>query len=485
MRMRSEMRERWAAIGPAAAFMTVFACLILSFACSAKEEAPEPPEPTNVWTWVSGGQVTWGTGIYATKGSPSSIGVPGARFMSSEWTDASGRLWLFGGEGVDSTGTYGLLNDLWRFDPGTSQWTWISGSEVRDQPGSCGTKGVAAPGNVPGARAFAVSWIDGAGRLWLFGGSGLAATGIYGRLNDLWRFAPDTGLWTWMGGSDATEQPGVYGVRGTGSPSNWPGARDGAVCWRDAAGMSWLFGGSGVGISGYASVLNDLWMFDGSTLEWTWISGDSEPDQLGVYGTKGVADSANVPGARLIPGTWIDPAGRLWLFGGEGWGSDLEGNVYLLNDLWSFDPSTGLWTWFGGSDKVDADGSYGTNGVASPSNVVGARRHPMTWRASDGSFWLFGGDGNGETDWAGFLNDLWKYDPAAGLWTWVGGSKTPGTVGVYGTKGTPAAANLPGARSWSACWLDPQGRFWLFGGGGYGTDPTYNGPLNDLWRYVR
>jgi len=33
------------------------------------------------------------------------------------WSDASGNLWLFGGEGFDSTGTEGTLNDLWEYQP--------------------------------------------------------------------------------------------------------------------------------------------------------------------------------------------------------------------------------------------------------------------------------------------------------------------------------------------------------------------------------
>ena len=53
----------------------------------------------------------------------------------------------------------------------------MSGSERGGQSGTYGTKGVAAPGNVPGAREGAVSWTDASGNLWLFGGDGYAASG--------------------------------------------------------------------------------------------------------------------------------------------------------------------------------------------------------------------------------------------------------------------------------------------------------------------
>ena len=67
----------------------------------------------------------------------------------------------------------------------------------------------------------------------------------------------------------------------------------------------------------------------------------------------------------------------------------------------------------------------------------------------------------------GHLNDLWRYDPETNQWTWVSGSNTRNQVGVYGTKGVPDAANVPGARSDSISWTDSTGNLWLFGGDGY------------------
>jgi hypothetical protein len=43
--------------------------------------------------------------------------MPGARFGAHSWTDASGNLWLFGGQGGDATGNVGYLNDLWKYTP--------------------------------------------------------------------------------------------------------------------------------------------------------------------------------------------------------------------------------------------------------------------------------------------------------------------------------------------------------------------------------
>ncbi len=53
---------------------------------------------------------------------------------------------------------------------------------------------------------------------------------------------------------------------------------------------------------------------------------------------------------------------------------------------------------------------------------------------------------------------------STGEWTWMSGSDIIDQSGTYGTKGTPAAANIPGARSASISWVDTDGDFWLFGG---------------------
>jgi len=102
-----------------------------------------------------------------------------------------------------------------------AMWTWVGGSSSAYEYGVYGTKGVADPNNVPGARVGAVSWIDDSDNLWLFGGQGFAASGYYDLLNDLWEF--DGANWTWVSGSSSVGQPGVYGVKGVPDPDNVPG----------------------------------------------------------------------------------------------------------------------------------------------------------------------------------------------------------------------------------------------------------------------
>ena len=175
-------------------------------------------------------------GVYGTQGTPAAANVPGSRSLGATWTDASGNLWLFGGGGCDSNANQGSLNDLWRFSPATNQWTWIGGSSTIYQSGIYGTKGTPEATNIPPSRECAVSWMDANGHLWLFGGEGSVSNGSSYFLNDLWEFDPTSSQWTWVGGSSAPYQSGVYGTQGTPAAANMPGARSLASTWKDANG---------------------------------------------------------------------------------------------------------------------------------------------------------------------------------------------------------------------------------------------------------
>jgi hypothetical protein len=96
---------------------------------------------------------------------------------------------MFGGQGLDSAGTFSDLSDLWEYSAG--EWTWVGGPNIANQPGIYGTQGTAAPGNIPGMRAGAISWTDTTGNFWLFGGDGYdSSVAVSGYLNDLWKYEP-------------------------------------------------------------------------------------------------------------------------------------------------------------------------------------------------------------------------------------------------------------------------------------------------------
>lgn len=356
------------------------------------------------WTWVYGSSISEQSGTYGT-----SSDMPGARYYAMSWMDSSGNLWIFGGYGYDSSDTSGDLNDLWMFSPVSGQWTWVSGDDVIDQSGTYGTKGTAAPSNVPGAREAGLTWIDSSGNLWLFGGFGLDKDGTIDGLNDLWMFNRTSEEWTWVSGSDTAAQPGVYGQKGATGSSYYPGARDSAVSWMDSSGNMWIFGGFGFDKDSSLGDLNDLWKYNPTTKEWTWVSGISTVDQSGAYGTKGTAGASNTPGARHYTVSWIDSSNNLWLFGGLGFDSSLSG-YGELNDLWKFSISSGQWTWTSGGNTANQSGIYGAIGTADVSNTPGARDSGVSWLDSSDNLWLFGGAGFDTTGTNGKLNDLWKFE---------------------------------------------------------------------------
>jgi N-acetylneuraminic acid mutarotase len=354
------------------------------------------------WTWMGGSSVGNQIGNYGVLGTPASTNIPGARSSAVGWIDASGDFWLFGGLGLDSLGNQGTLNDLWKYSAG--EWTWIGGSNLFDQQGTYNTQGVAAAPNVPPSRRGAISWADSAGHFWLFGGINFNVDDTNGLLNDLWRYS--NGEWTWMSGSNLTNQHAVYGTQGMGAPGNVPGARVFSVSWIDASGNLWLFGGSGETSSGPSNeLLNDLWKY--SNGQWTWVSGSSGALQSGVYGTQGTPAPGNVPGARQNPVGWADTSGNFWVFGGNG--PDSAGNQGLLNDLWKY--SSGEWTWMAGANVINQNGIYGTQGALDPGNIPGARLSAVGWIDASGNLWLFGGYGVPATGTERDLNDLWMYMP--------------------------------------------------------------------------
>src|SRR5687768_15224660 len=93
--------------------------------------------------------------------------------------------------------------------------------------------------------------------------------------------------WTWMHGEDSPNQYGVYGTQGVSGPLNTPGGRSGAVSWKDLNGNVWLFGGNGFGSMVSNGLLGDLWKYDVTTREWTWVNGTGIANQPGLYGTMG------------------------------------------------------------------------------------------------------------------------------------------------------------------------------------------------------
>jgi hypothetical protein len=139
------------------------------------------------------------SGVYGTLGTPAAGNIPSGRYGASSWKDSSGNFWLYGG-GHD---------DLWEFYPSTNEWAWMGGSPSGLYFSyAYGTLGMPTPGNNPGSRAGASSWIDSSGNFWLFGGEGGDSRFVYN--NDLWEYQPTSGPLPTAGTPTFSPPEGTY-----------------------------------------------------------------------------------------------------------------------------------------------------------------------------------------------------------------------------------------------------------------------------------
>lgn len=105
------------------------------------------------------------------------------------------------------------------------------------------------------------------------------------------------------------------------SKLNTPRERASASFAVDSHGEAYVFGGldtpgGTTTPGGLPSAMNDLVKFNATGLSWVWLAGSTAYNRTGVYGTLGVAATANTPSARAYAASAMDSKNRLWVFGG-------------------------------------------------------------------------------------------------------------------------------------------------------------------------
>ena len=350
---------------------------------------------------------------------------------------------------IRRNGATGFLNDLWKYNPTTQQWAWIDGSKTL----SCGTTSRCCiaegstvcmarrvrlrlrirPGAAmepPAGRTVAVTYGSSAG----YGMN--AVDTLQAELNDLWEYDPATNEWTWMGGSNKSVlsfystmgQPGVYGTLGVPAPTNIPGSRYNAATWVDVNGKFWLFGGTGQDVDGLSAVLNDLWMYDPSTHQWTWMGGSDAVEVLpatrGVLTERWVSPTKEIfrpavprlqrgPITAAICGCSVDTADRVSTR------STISGNM--------IPPRTNGRGWRAPAIHLHPE-VRGTLGIPAPANTPGGTSSiSANWTDAQGNLWLLGGDsasitGANQDSYLGPANELWAFNPSTNEWAWMGGN---------------------------------------------------------------
>ena len=401
------------------------------------------------WTWMHGTTASNSLGIFGTQTVVSPTNNPPGLYEACQWTDPQGNFWVFGG-GNNGPGQY--YADLWKFNPATNEWIWMKGPGNFNLAGNYGTINVPSPTNNPGCRGYGeMSWVDNNNNLWLYGGYGYDADSVQGLLGDLWMYDISTNMWTWKNGSKLQAPMPVYGTKGVAAPGNTPGGRsESNATWVDANNNLWLYGGSIMtGLAG-----GDMWKYDITANEWTWMSGTIAPDLAPVYGTKLVPDTANNPGARWCYSVWNSTDGNFWMYGGYGY-----------SDVWRYDVSTNLWTWMSGAAGSNSTGHAGTICLSDTSNFPSGR-------TEDRSNWNLGCDNFVKY---GSRDDMWIFNSTTLKWTWIKGNANADALPNWGTILVSSTANNPGSRQGALGFKDNTGNLWLFGGAG---------AYNDMWKFV-
>ncbi|MFN9320800.1 MAG: kelch repeat-containing protein, partial [Chitinophagales bacterium] len=433
-----------------------------------------------VWTWLHG-DTLYQAGTNASRGVrgvPSPTNMPQALDWGylTHWSDNDNNLWLIQ---KDSFGLPDLSLMVWKYNMTTNHWTWMTGydsfkikstyssSVINDYKSSLFG---ANPSNIK----LSINWVDNSGNYWFVSndyttnhyyltkfniqtlefeikdyrpnnysfkgpqGQALAANFpdviestywvkgsdvyVYGGYNrdrdsvsqEMWKYSMATNLWTWLRGEKMIESKSVYGTKGIATSDNQPHTRENSTKNWVIGSKLYLFGGNVK-----FSMPNDLWEYDITTNQWTWLHGDSLPSEKGVY-----------PSGHCIEDPRIHPSGRIfytspiqsklcdkvfWLYSGT------AKNSATSEELWMYKPEENKWLWVSGTkDTVYTmttkytDYSYGQREKPALTNKPGVYA-PLAFQDKNGSIFTYGGfpigPSFGNSRFHFYRNEMWRYDP--------------------------------------------------------------------------
>ncbi len=227
---------------------------------------------TNKWTWMKGinpNLLLSSPTVLGTLGIESPLNTPGGNRMyeGSVWKANNNEVYIRGNS------IY-----LWKYNMTTNNWTIVNNNNSTNY----GIQNVENSTNNPPLTANAMTWVDANNNLWMFGGryDYLGNSGSKMNYNTLWKFNTTTNKWTWMKGKNANtilssfpkNHPGYYGIKGIENSLCFPMARNKGINWIK---NNNLYLGYGNNYLDFEKKMLDLWKFDITSNNFTWIGGRS------------------------------------------------------------------------------------------------------------------------------------------------------------------------------------------------------------------
>ncbi|MGG7666649.1 kelch repeat-containing protein [Dyadobacter sp. BHUBP1] len=376
---------------------------------------------------------------------------PSPRTGANSWQDNSGNIFVSSGLGYDRHGSWGLLDDLWKYNPANDTWQLLHGE------GKALSEFVENT-STPSPRRNALTWIDREQSLWLMGGKQFSDTEY---LYDLWKYNTRNNTWVRISDATKTNVSSVWSKNARNpEPGNIPGSRAASATWVDKDGRFWLFGGISRNYAKPSEDLyNDLWMYEPSTMTWTWVAGNNIANYKGIFPSK---ENPQPPGpsARSYSAAWYEKEGhKLWLYAGIGIDSTGK-DVGALADLWSYDITSSTWHFVSGSTKLYARSEGDEDYLSYP----GYRSHSITWKDKNGKFYLYGGQNKVTNNIVDTKTHIWQFDPALAKWHVLLTDNVPTTIAE------------------GSAYSDDAGHIVLFGGRKLNRNTSQTYPTNQLWK---
>lgn len=471
---------------------------------------------TNKWTWMKGINPNindYSNAVIGTLGVESPTNTPGGYRMyeGSVWKTNDNYVYLRGN-----------LLYLWRYNMNTNSWTLINNNSSTNY----GVQNIENITNTPPITQKAITWVDTNNNLWMFGGcyDYIGNTGPKMNYNTLWKFNTLTNKWVWMKGKNPNtiltsflkNHPGYYGIKGVENSLSLPMSRNKGINWIQ---NNNLYLGYGNNYIDSEKKMLDLWEFNISTNNFTWIAGRS----LGLLNDSPYIESLtqesvyNQPKATIIA---KDNLGNLYGFSlVEGYNNISGTNLYSfckyssLNDTWkilkykvaaytqafdygtvgiesdtNFPPINISNAWFLNNEiyfiATESIQNYNntlnsfwkynlsTNKFTCLSHIPssdGVLNVELSTNFPDPNFYNASFFDNNNNLLALSTNSIWKYTIATNMWV---------RINEFNTLNLSPVLNRI---SYLHC-IDSNNNLYLFGGQSNGLNSN-QGLLNDLWKY--